>query len=388
MSTNNKVFQVLVPTGNQALPAVDTKIDNLLPGQIGVFDASTNLAIDGTAPTKEFYFAVGIDRNADGVSDDMTFSAGQFIQKDNIRDYTFRPHTAGAPQIFEITDYTANCDTDYTIRFEFRNMQIYYRQGTNQFTKAFSIRTACCGCNTECPSGSSVDLTQKLFHAMKADESGMFKVEAITGPGGTVIADIDAFAADPANAEATPGLRITVNGLAVNKFFNVNTKYYNPRQTVVIPSLVDGFNCTGKITITQQAVAEEGHGVDIKQKEYHAGGWNGRPGIYRVSTVMGLARDGFEYFANENTKYDQIYLVYDHFSTAGWGEYLNNLMTLVAIPEPDTVTRNGFLAVVDAILANRGFEPLADDAATANVSPTVVEKTSAKAVDKNGLSGK
>lgn len=103
---------------------------------------------------------------------------------------------------------------------------------------------------------------------------------------------------------------------------------------------------------------------------------------------MGLAKDGFEYFADENTKYDQIYLVYDHFSTAGWGEYLNNLMSLVAIPETDTVTRNGFLAVVDAILAGRGFEPLADDAATANVSPTVVEKTSAKAVDKNGLSGK
>lgn len=388
MSTNNKVFQVLVTTGNQAVAALDSKLDDLKAGQIGVFDASTNLAIDGTKPTKEFYFAVGIDRNGDGVSDDMTFSAGQYIQKDNIRDYTYRPHTAGAPQIFEITDFTANCETDYTIRFEFRNMQIYYRQGTVQFTKAFSVRTACCGCGTECPSGSSVELTQKLYHAMKFDESGMFKVEAITGPGGTVIADIDAFAADPANKDATPGLRITVNGLAVNKFCNVNTKYYNPRQTVVIPSLVDGFNCTGKITTTQQAVAEEGHGADIKQKEYHAGGWNGRPGIYRVSPVMGLAKDGFEYFADQNVKYDQINLVYDHFSTAGWGEYLNNLLTLVAIPEPDTVTRDGFLGVVDAILASKGFEPLADDAATASVNPAVVEKTSSKAVDKNGLSGK
>mgnify|MGYP003451044006 FL=1 len=174
----------------------------------------------------------------------------------------------------------------------------------------------------------------------------------------------------------------------MNKFTNVNTKYYNPRQTVVIPSLVDGFNCTGKITVTQQAVGEEGNGTDIKQKEYHAGGWNGRPGIYRVSTVMGLAKDGFEYFADENVKYDQINLVYDHFSTAGWGEYLNNLLTLVAIPEPDTVTRNGFIGYLDAVLASRGFEPLADDAATANVSPTVVERTSAKAIDKNGLSGK
>lgn len=388
MSTNNKVFQVLVTKGNQAPLAAGAALETLAPGQIGIFDASTNLAIDGTAPVKEFYFAVGVDRDGDGVSEEMNFSAGQYIQKDNVRDYTFRPHTAGAPQIFEITDYIANCETDYTLRFEFRNMQIYYRQGTVQFSKAYSVRTACCGCGTECPSGSSVELTQKLFHALKADPSGMFKVEAIAAPGGAVIPDIDAFAADPANVNATPGLRITVNGLAVNKFTNVNTKYYNPRQTIVIPSLVDGFNCTGKITVTQQAVAEEGNGTDIKQKEYHAGGWNGRPGIYRVSPVMGLAKDGFEYFADDSVKYDQLNLVYDHFSTAGWGEYLNNLLTLVAIPEPDTVTRNGFIGFLDAVLASKGFEPLADDAATANVDPVVVEKTSSKTSDKNGISGK
>lgn len=382
MSTNNKVFQVLVTKNNHAPAVAGTALSALLPGQIGLFDASSHLAINGVTPVKEFYIAVGV------TADRMNFSAGQYIQKDNIRDYIFRPHTASAPQIFEITGYTANCDTDYTLRFEFRNMQIYYRQGTNQFSKAYSVRTACCGCGDECPSGSAVELTQKMFKALQADVSGMFKVEAIKSAGGAVIADIDAFAADPANVSATPGLRITVNGLEVNKFTNVNTKYYNPRQTVVIPSLVDGFNCTGKITVIQQAVGEEGNGTDIKQKEYHAGGWNGRPGIYRVSTVMGLAKDGFEYFADENVKYDQINLVYDHFSTAGWGEYLNNLLTLVAIPEPDTVTRNGFIGYLDAVLASRGFEPLADDAAIASTNPAVVERTLDKPIDKNGLSGK
>ena len=83
---------------------------------------------------------------------------------------------------------------------------------------------------------------------------------------------------------------------------------------------------------------------------------------------------GFNYLANESAKYDQFSLVYDQFSTAGWGEYLNNLMTLVAIPAADTVTRNSFATVMDAILGTTTlFEPLADDAAAASTNPAVVE---------------
>lgn len=385
MSTNNKVFQVLVTKGNVAPLAKDLPLTSLAVGQIGAFDHSTNLSIDGTAPVKDFYLAVGVDKTGDGTMDDINTSAGQVIQKENVRDLTFRPHTPSAPQIFEITDYTANCETDYTVRFEMRNMQVYMRQGYNQFSKAFSVRTACCGCNVDCPSGSAVELTKLLFHAMNKDADGLFKVEAITGPAGTVITDIDAFAADVDNVDATPGLRITVNGLAVNNFTNVNTSYYNPRQTVIIPSLTGGFDCTGKITVTQQAVAEEGSGYDIKQKEYFAGGWNGRPGPYRVSPATGLAKENFMYFTDASVKYDQFNLVYDQFSTAGWLEYLNNLSTLIAVPQADTVTRNGLGTLLDTLLSGRGFEPLADDASTAVANPATVEKTSSKGKAKDGI---
>lgn len=379
MSTNNKVFQVLVTKGNKAPLAKDLQLGALTPGQIGIFDYNTNQSIDGTAPVKDFYIAVGVDAK------NVNFSAGQVIQKENVRDYTFRPHTAGAPQIIEITDYIVNCETDYALKFEFRNSQIYARQGYNQFTKIFNVRTEC--------SGSAVELTKKLFHVMNDDVDGMFKVEAIVAAGGAVIPDIDAFAADIANVDATPGLRITVNGLAVNDFSGINATYYNAKQTVIIPSLVDGFNCTGIVTTTQEATSEEGNGYDIKQKEYFAGGWNGRPGPYRTSSVTGMESNAFLYFTDAGTKYDQINLIYDQFSTSGWGEYLNNLLTLIAIPETDTVTRNGFMGFMDAILANagRGFDALADDdatandAATANVDPTVVEKTKSKTKDKDGI---
>ena len=45
MSTNNKVFQVLVTKGDKALAVAGTKVDALTDGQLGIFDAKTNLAV-------------------------------------------------------------------------------------------------------------------------------------------------------------------------------------------------------------------------------------------------------------------------------------------------------------------------------------------------------
>ena len=376
MSTNNKVFQVLVTKGNKALVAKDAALDAITDGQLGIFDAKTNLAIDHTAAgVKDFYLAVGVDSDGDGVVDAVNFSAGQAIQKENIRDYTYKPHTAARPMVAEITNFTAKPDTDYAIKFEFRNMKVYMRQGYNAFAKTYAVRTSCSDGTT----GDPVELVTKFLEAFNMDNTGMFKAEAIAG--GAVI-DLATIGAD-----VVPGIRITTNPIAINQFCSINTTYYNPRQTVVIASLVEGFNCNGKVTVTQTAVDEEGHGYDIKQKEYHAAGWNGKPGVYRASTALGLAMPGFKYFADETKKYDQFNLVYDFFSTAGWKEYLNNLMTVVAIPESDTTTRNAFATVMDAILANAtmGFESLADDASAASSTATVVENTPPASAAVDGI---
>ena len=327
MSTNNKVFQVLVTKGDKALAVAGTKVDALEDGQLGIFDASTNLAVD--TPVKEFYLAVGVDTDGDGTIDNIVTSAGQVIQSANVRDITSQEYTAPTPMEFEITDYdTVLPDTDYSVKLEFRNAQIYTRQGYNQFAKTFSVRTSCVEADA-----TPAKLTDLLVEAFEADESGMFEVEAI----------------------GTTGVKITANPLKINNFSDVNTMYYNPRQTVIIPSLVDGFNCTGKVEVTVEGVVEQGSGYDIKQKEYHAGGWNGKPGPYRASTAVGLAMPGFEYLADSSAKYDQIHLVYDQFSTAGWGEYLNNLMTTIAVPTGGTVTLAALTAALEAMLP--GFLP-------------------------------
>jgi len=179
MSINNDVFSVLVTKGNQALPSVGTAVSALLPNQIGAYDANTNLAVDGSIPIREFYLAVGLDRDADGTIDDIRKSAGQLIQAKNIRFFNYKPHTAGRPMIMEVGGYKADCDADYAIKLEFRNQEIYRLQGTNQFTHTYSIKTACCeGCET-CPSGNCNEITKLMKAAINLDERGLVSAEAI-----------------------------------------------------------------------------------------------------------------------------------------------------------------------------------------------------------------
>lgn len=393
MSQNNDVFSVLVTSGNQAVLPAGQSISDLSPNQVGFFDANTNVSIAG--PAREFFIAVGIDSTGDGTVDSIMDSAGQKIQKDQIGDLSFRGHTASRPMIVNVADYKADCDTDYTIRVEFRNMQIYRTQGYNQFTKAYSIRTACCEDCASCPSGDGNEITIKMIEEINAQEDGLLVAEAIARQAVTIathgtsvdyaegdvmtIADVEALitfnqAQPDETTKVFSDLKLTSVELKVKAFCNINLMYFYPRQTKLVVSLTEGFSCNGAVEVVQEYAAEEGNGYDVRQKEFHAGAWNGNPGPYVLSPATGTARD-INYRASSTEKYDQFVLTYDQFSLAGWLHHLNDLATIVAIPEADTVTRNSFATTLDAIMAGEGFDPLADDAAAVSTDPDVVEPT-------------
>jgi len=60
-------------------------------------------------------------------------------------------------------------------------------------------------------------------------------------------------------------------------------------------------------------------------------------------------------------------------SDSGWKEYKNNMTTILAIPEADTVTRNAVATIFNSFLSTSGFDSLVDDAAAASTNPAVVE---------------
>lgn len=406
MSRNNDVFNVLVTSGNQAVLGAGNKVTALAPGQIGVFDFNTNLSFvaAGAGAVKNYYLAVGLDTDGDTVTDDITKSAGSHIQKRNLKAYAFRGYTPGRPQISVLSGYTADCETEYGIKLEIRNQEIYRSQGYNQFSKYFNVVTSCCdGCIPTCPSGDANEITKQLAYQINSDPAGLLSAQALARQdivastvgtsvdydAGDVVseADVDAIMAynatleDPADYVYTD-LEITTVTQKIQAFGSINLKYFYPRETVAIISKVEGFKCTGTLTTTQEAVFEEGSGYDVKQLEYFAKGWTESP--YRVSTINGVADEKF-YNTVVSAKYDKIDLTYDQDSIGAWEYFQNFLATNIFIPTADTTTRAGLVTILDALATPLGFDALADDASGSTLSTTVVERTTDKTVTTDGI---
>ena len=376
MSRNNDVFQVLVTKGNQAVLAAGNEVTDLLPGQAGVFSFESNLSIDGTVPTRNFYVAVGLDEDGDGVTDNIRKSAGSHIQTRNIAFYSYRPFEAGRPMILEFKDFKTRCGEQYGIAIEFRNQQIYRTQGYVQFKVNYVVEGICCdGCSTGCESGDDNLVAKKLVDAINNDPRGFVKAEMFNTTTNAVVTDYDAFVAanltvntdsDPAN-DVKLGVRITSIPQKINKFMGIDTKYFHMRETFLVPSKLIGFECNGEFSVKQTAKVTQGLGYDIQYLEYLAGGWNGNPGPYRTYKVNGLAKP-ITYVAETNTQYGILALTYDQFSIGGWLEYLNNEATVIAIPQADSVTRASLLGVIDKLAKLSNFDELADDAAGYSVA--------------------
>ena len=376
MSRNNDVFQVLVTKGNQAVLAAGNEVTDLLPGQAGVFSFESNLSIDGTVPTRNFYVAVGLDEDGDGVTDNIRKSAGSHIQTRNIAFYSYRPFEAGRPMILEFKDFKTSCGEQYGIAIEFRNQQIYRTQGYVQFKVNYVVEGICCdGCSTGCQSGDDNLVAKKLVDAINNDPRGFVKAEMFNTTTDAVVTDYDAFVAanlavntdtDLTN-DVKLGIRITSIPQKINKYMEIDTKYFHMRETFLVPSKLIGFECNGEFSVKQTAKVTQGLGYDIQYLEYLAGGWNGNPGPYRTYKVNGLAKP-ITYVAETNTQYGILALTYDQFSIGGWLEYLNNEATVIAIPQADSVTRASLLGVIDKLAKLSNFDELADDAEGYNVA--------------------
>lgn len=389
---NNDVFQVLPTSGNQALAANGTTVDALLPGQLGVFDALTGLAYATAVPagTKALTLAVGI---GNGTLSDIRTSAGQFIQTAGITDLTFQPHTAGQPMKVTVGSFKAEADTEYGVRIEFRNAKINRIQGYNQFSKAFLVKTPCAtDCATGCDSLDANVLTQLFVANINADVSKLVLAQPVARQPltiathgtsanyatGAVMTDADVARLIVFNSTALPAAQVFADfqlvsqPLAIGTYCSINLHYYKLLETVLIVSLIEGFGCSGATTINQYPVYEEGSGVNVQQKEYHASGWAGS-GPYKLSQVTGMGYENIQYLSVKGTTYDQFIVQYNQTSEAGWQEYSNNLSTVIAIPEADTVTRQAVATIFNSFLSSRGFDSLIDDAAAASTNPAVVE---------------
>jgi len=198
------------------------------------------------------------------------------------------------------------------------------------------------------------------------------------------ISDIAAFKA--ANPGVCIAVRLTSNFAALNTFCKTNLKYEFPRGSALDVVLSTGFACNGTVTTVQDLVFEEGAGYDIAQLETIAGGWNGFPGVYRQSALVGETIGDFSVLASKTGKYVQINITSEQESEAGWGSYKNKLNTLIAVPCGETTTLEGLLDILDkAVSLNTNFGPATDAIDECPTCTTVYPTTDIDDITEDGI---
>lgn len=368
---NNDVFRVLPVTNCTLLPD-GGQVENLGIGQLGAFDAATNLSIDPTTNPmpKEIYFALAYQTDAG--TTDYRLSAGQVIQRQGVSGFTEQLCTTGAPMKVTVGNFKAECDTEYGIRVEFRNAKINRIQGFNQFSKAYMVTTPCCDdCTEGCGTLDANVLSQLFVANINADISGLLAAQFVarqpltTATHGTsqnyatgqVMLPADVNVLITFNSTALPtalvfaDFQLVSQPLSIGSFCQVNLHYYKLLETVLIVSLIEGFGCSGATTVNQYPTYAQGTGINIQQKEYHASGWAGS-GPYKLSGVTGTAYGNIKYLADKNTNYDQIILEYNQTSESGWMEYSNPLSTIFAYECDDCNLNTSIKDLLNAFITN------------------------------------
>jgi hypothetical protein len=194
----------------------------------------------------------------------------------------------------------------------------------------------------------------------------------------TAIADVAAFAV--ANPGACPTLRLTSVTESIKQYCDVNTMYYHVRNTTLTVSFAQanttslGFDCNGTIVTVQDNVISEGMGYDMANIEYKAGGFTGKPSVYRTGTMLGVAFQGFSSLVDKAGIYNKIDITYDLESNSGWLDYKNNLNTSIVIPCGNDNAAADFADVMDALLAD--FDPKADDLVACDCNLNLTEDKS------------
>lgn len=154
MFTNRQ--NILVTSGNQGLVATGTKLFNadgslnINPGQLGIFNARTHIAADEStfANGNEYYIAVGIDADGDGIAETIRKSAGEEISKCGIDVAQVKAPTEECPQIWDFVFDCIECDTDYALKVQMEGVEwMPYFANQHLPTFTFNHYTKCC---TEC----------------------------------------------------------------------------------------------------------------------------------------------------------------------------------------------------------------------------------------------
>lgn len=337
MISINPLFQVLVMFGNSAIATSGKRVDELKPGQLGIFDYETNLAITPTVmkTTPRFFFAVGKSTTGSTtVSNEVMKSASEYVQLSGVKNTVAKDYQAGVNQVLTYNIGTLQADMDYGIKLEVQSQEAFSNFGYNLPTKSFFVNS---GPESDPLSGiaSTEDFVDKMVAAINNDVETILTAAKV---------DADTFT-------------VTVSADSQEMFGEVNLKYANPLGVKVTPSLINLEDTGSTVAETTAMVYEQGSGYDVNQREYEAGGWNGNPGVYRASDTTYLS--GGEKVADKAGTYASLSVSYMNDGVGGGQTYQKSLLTEIVCPAGESTGLGALNALALALPGGKAFPSLA-----------------------------
>jgi len=164
---------------------------NVAPGQLGLFDYDTKLAISTAIPatTKKVYFVVGVDADGDATTDNLESSLPIDVKR--VSGIVKQDYVAPVAQLKYITWNKTDCETDYCLKVNVDSVEISEYMGYNPLYKTFTITTECCDsdCNS-CGGGDCALLGASLVAEINADPDKFFSA-ALVSPGDFVLSNVN-----------------------------------------------------------------------------------------------------------------------------------------------------------------------------------------------------
>ena len=305
-------------------------------GDIGIFDASTNLTITpgaaALATVPDFYIAVATDQAVPAGSAGTGFliRKSKTIATANVTNVTNVGNVCAAAKVITLSDFTAECDTEYCIKIRYESDVIKQTYGYQDLVKTYTYTTSCCGDDCACPDGDCAELAYGIAKAVNDDPDNLVTAVALNLAVPITEADFNT---------GIPCADITVVFTGeTGTFFDgcgPNPKAQDFANTDFYIGLTCGFECNGTLTDTETIVFEEGLGEQVQNLEEYAGGYSRKFGIYRIP----FPRTVVDKLAVAGVGYDIVNIIYNDVHDSA------NTIGLVASPEK-------VIVAVDAVDAN------------------------------------
>jgi hypothetical protein len=332
---DNAVFDVIViNSGSELFTTGGETIGDMAAGDVGIFDTQTKVVAEAGA--NEVIIVQRINASTTAAKQ---FNISQPIKLNRVNDVTGRCPVTAVPEVWQLADISAKCNTDYGIKLEIVSHKAFSTHGANLPFKSYVVEVPCCGTD-DCTDADCNELATAILEAVNADQDALITASYYDVDGAATITVPNFAAWIIANPDTCIGLRFAVNNDAIATWSNIPNKYDLFRNVKVNLSPIAGFQeGTNSFTQVTAPVYAEGLGYDINQLAYQAEGW--KSGVYRTSELVPSLKD-FEKPAVDGSSYAQFYFDFEAEAKGG---------------NPHT-TSNGLLV---AVLNTAGVDEITED---------------------------